>query len=216
MFFWEWLDWSTFKCKLIHLGSKLKRRTDRYDFSRKIRTLELPCKTQLRWCNILESGWTVSAPSVGSQSNHFILSFSIFGYLTCKASSNFHLVGSQFFHMRQQEPGSIQNFEGQLGKACMSGKLYPLGCVISSSDAMIAPPGPWNLPLWPGLLIRTSTCFLPHLKLFCVRSFCHVDSHSLDFFAYYLPKFSVFIYTCCEKLWVALSLNRVVNCTFNF
>lgn len=129
---------------------------------------------------------------VGSQSNCTILSFSIFGYLTRKASSNFLLVGTQFFHVRQQEPGSTQTFEGQLGKACVSWKLYPLGCVVSSSDAMIAPPGPWNLLFWPGLLIRTSLWFLLRLKLFCVHSFCHVDSHSLDFFTYYLPKFCVF------------------------
>jgi len=130
---------------------------------------------------------------VGSQSSCFILSFSVFGYLTRKASSNFLLVAGQVVHVRQQEPGSTRTFEGHLGKARMSGKLYPLGCVISSSDAVIAPPGPWNLLLWTGLLVRTSAWFLPHLKLFCVSSFCH-DSHSLDFFAYCLPQFSVFIH----------------------
>lgn len=136
------------------------------DFSRKIKTLELPYKTQLQRCNLLlESDWIVSAPSVGSQSNCFILSFSIIGYLTCKASTSFLLVGSQAFHVRQQEPGSVQTFEDQLGKARVSGKLYPLGCVISNSDAMIAPPCPWNHLLWPGLLVRTSTWF-----------FCHVES----------------------------------------
>lgn len=133
-------------------------------------------------------------------------SFSSFGYLARKASSDFLLVGSQVFHVRQQEPGSTQTFEGQLGKACVSGKLYPLGRVVSSSDAMIAPPGPWNLLLWPGLLIRTSSWFLPRLKLSCVHSFCHVDLHSLDFFTYYLPNFCVFkhIYV----LWKALACSH--------
>lgn len=103
--------------------------------------------------------WAVLASRVESHSNCFILSSSIFGYLTSRASSNFLLVGSQIFHVRQQEPGSVKTFDGQLGKARMLGKLYLLGCVISSSDAMIAPPGPWNLLLWPDLLIRTSNCF---------------------------------------------------------
>lgn len=175
-----WLVFIT--CKLIHLGSKLKSRRNIYDLSGKIRTLELLCNNHSYsdatcWHQI----WAVLAPSVGSHSNHFILSSSIFGYLTSKAFSNFLLVGSQIFHVRQQEPGSVEIFDGQLGKARMSGKLYLLGCVISSSDAVIAPPGPWNLLLWPGL-VRTSTCFLPHLKLFCDHSFYLVDSHSLDFF----------------------------------
>lgn len=147
------------------------------------------------------------SPSVGSQSNCFILSFSIFGYLTCRTSSNFLLVGSQVFHVRQQDLGSTQTFEGHLGKAHVLEKLYPLGCVISSSDTMIAPPGPWNIPLWPGLLVRTSTWTVLHLKLFCVCFFCQVDLHSVGFFTYYLRKFSVFkcFYVCAVKTFGLLS-----------
>lgn len=43
-FFGQCLVGSTVKCKLIHLGLKLKTRTDSYDFLRKMRTHELPLR----------------------------------------------------------------------------------------------------------------------------------------------------------------------------
>lgn len=151
-FFGECFDWSTFKRELINLGSKLKSRTDRYDFSRKIRTVELPCETQLWWCNLWESDWTVSAPSVGSQSNHFILSFSVFGYLTCKPSSSFILVGLSSFSRGAAGAWQRTNLWGSAGESSCVRKADALVCVVSISDAMVAPPGAWNLALCPGLL----------------------------------------------------------------
>lgn len=83
---------------------------------------------------------------------------------------------SQGLRVRQQEPGTVQTFEGYLGRARLSGMLYPLGCIISSSDAMIASPGPWNLPLWLHLLNRMFKLFgfvhsflLTHINLTSVR-----------------------------------------------
>lgn len=187
-------------CKLIHLGSKVKSRTNRYDLPRKIRTLELLCKTDLQWWNLLTSDLGCPSPQCGKPLKLFYPFLLHLGYLTSKASSNFLLVGSQIFHVRQQDPGSVKTFDGWLGKALMSGKLYLLGSVISSSDAMIVPPGPWNLLLWPGLLIRTSVFFLPHLTLFCVHSSCLVDSHSLDFFAHTCQNLVHFnMYLCWES-----------------
>lgn len=118
---------------------------------------------------------------------------------------------SQVFHVRQQEPGSLQTFETQLGKAHVSGKLYPLVCVISSSDADFPPRSLESAalarsPVW------TSTCFLPRLKLFCVHSFCHVDSPSLGYFAYYFPKFN--IYKHIYMLWKALGWSLAQLCGY--
>lgn len=53
--FWRMTCLVYITCKLIHLGSKLKSRINRYDLSRKIRILELLCKTELQWCNFLAS-----------------------------------------------------------------------------------------------------------------------------------------------------------------
>lgn len=52
-------------CKLIHLGSKVKSRTNRYDLPRKIRTLELLCKTDLQWWNLLTSDLGCPSPQCG-------------------------------------------------------------------------------------------------------------------------------------------------------